>query len=51
MNEKIDFVVAWVDGKDLDWLADKAKYLSGTGDVRAARYREWDQLKYWCFLE
>ena len=25
-NEKIDFVIAWVDGNDKEWLAEKARY-------------------------
>lgn len=47
MNEKIDFVITWVDGSDPVWQAEKAKYsLVGT-DRRNARFRDWDQLKYW----
>ncbi len=45
--EKIDFVITWVDGNDPVWQADKSKYSPNGGDVRPARYREWDQLKYW----
>lgn len=44
--EKIDFIIAWVDGGDPAWQAEKAKYQGG-GDSRAIRYRDWDTLKYW----
>lgn len=47
MDNKIDFVVTWVDGGDPSWQADKAKYSSAGADTRNARYRDWDQLKYW----
>ena len=26
MDEKIDFVIAWVDGSDPNWLKEKNKY-------------------------
>ena len=52
MDEKIDFVITWVDGGDKDWLAEKMKYLSkdvDTNDVlnAANRYRDMETLKYW----
>lgn len=45
----IDFVVLWVDDTDPVWREKKAKY---TGKVvkegnTEARYRDWDNLKYW----
>lgn len=48
-NEKIDFILTWVDGNDQKWLEQKKKYdkninNSGNCDVR---YRDWEQLKYW----
>ena len=48
MQEKIDFVILWVDGSDTDWLREKQKY-DETIDVDKAinRYRDWDTLKYW----
>lgn len=46
-NDGIDFVVTWVDGSDPLWRKEKAKYSPGGGDVRAARFRDWDQLRYW----
>ena len=46
--EKIDFVIAWVDGSDPAWQAEKAQYRGGpVADASAVRYREWDTLRYW----
>lgn len=48
--DKIDFVIAWVDGSDPEWLKEKAKYDSSidiTQDAIDARYRDWDNLQYW----
>lgn len=44
-NQKIDFVLIWVDGSDEKWRKEKAKY-SGE-DKRESKYRDWDLLKYW----
>ena len=45
---KIDFVVLWVDGNDLEWQKDKASYTPGvSSDVGLNRYREWENLVYW----
>lgn len=45
---KIDFVIAWVDGSDEKWLEQKEKYRPSTlADASAARYRDWDLMKYW----
>lgn len=43
----MDFVLIWVDGSDIEWQKEKAKY-SGTpvGDG-IARFRDWGLLKYW----
>lgn len=50
-ENKIDFVVTWVDGSDKDWQQEKSKYglsLSGKDiDDANERYRDWDNLKYW----
>lgn len=48
MNEKIDFVITWVDGNDANWQKEKAKYnpVMNT-DTREIRYRDYDNLKYW----
>lgn len=45
----IDFVIAWVDGNDPKWRAEKAFYSGedNTGDQRDVRYRDWDNLQYW----
>ncbi len=49
MEEKIDFVLTWVDDNDPDWLAQKNKYASGKVNESNSpiRYRDWDLLKYW----
>jgi len=45
---KIDFVITWVDSTDENWLKEKNKYRPEENtDVREARYRNWDTLKYW----
>lgn len=46
-HDAIDFVITWVDGNDSAWQQDKAKYSAVGADVRASRYRDWDQLQYW----
>ena len=45
----IDFVVLWVDGGDVNWLAEKKKYDENMDDPSscAARYRDWNNLQYW----
>lgn len=50
--EKIDFVVAWVDGADPVWCRERAHYLNPDIpveqiDIRETRYRDWDNLHYW----
>ena len=51
MNEKIDFVILWVDGSDPKWLKDKEKYnpnkIKKDGVNGTIRFRDWDNLKYW----
>ena len=48
-NNKIDFVITWVDTQDEKWLASKNSFLSDDKkiDFSKARYRNWDTLKYW----
>lgn len=47
-EEKIDFVIPWVDGADPVWLAKKSKYSAKSGeDARVNRYRDWGTLRYW----
>ena len=47
-DDKIDFVILWVDGSDEEWLKEKKKYKT---DIDVAdsivRYRDWDNLQYW----
>lgn len=43
----IDFVMAWVDGSDPAWLKKKAEYKGTNWQEDAARYRDWDILRYW----
>lgn len=50
MQNKIDFVIPWVDGRDPVWAAEKCKYLNKDFDSVAngdTRYRDWNILKYW----
>lgn len=46
--DKIDFVITWVDGNDIEWQKRKslAKGIS-SADNRESRYRDWETLKYW----
>lgn len=53
-NPNIDFVLTWVDGADPVWYDQKLKNLKSQDkaaeecvDNSAARYRDWDILKYW----
>ncbi len=45
-DEKIDFVVLWVDGDDPEWLKQKNEYLHITGDASKNRFRDCDNLQY-----
>lgn len=49
MEEKIDFVIIWVDGNDKKWQEEKRKYEKNDSltDSRDIRYRDWDNLRYW----
>lgn len=49
MDNKIDFVIAYVDGRDPVWRKKKNHYLGidDEGDNRDIRFRSWDNLKYW----
>ena len=48
-EEKIDFVLTWVDPNDPDWQREKAKYQGkDVSDKSLLRYyRDWDNLRYW----
>lgn len=46
--EKIDFVITWVDGDDIDWQKKRNSYIKDVeGDDRIIRYRNWNNLHYW----
>src|SRR5690625_416422 len=48
MNNKIDFVICWVNGNDENWLREKEKYMPYfKNDDSHIRYRDWDNLQYW----
>ena len=52
MVEKIDFVVAWVDGNDPVWREKKAQYDGSINTFKEGMnseksYREWGTFKYW----
>ncbi len=47
-NDKIDFVILWVDGSDKKWLEEKKNYKSDINvDDAINRYRDYGILKYW----
>lgn len=48
-DNKIDFVIIWVDGNDPEWQKEKNKYdkSNDKGDSTIVRYRSWDNLQYW----
>lgn len=49
-DEIIDFVIPWVDGNDVEWQKEKAKYDTSkniTVNNTNERYRDWDNLQYW----
>lgn len=48
MNNKIDFVITWVDGNDVEWQKERGKYIPDKNtDSRKSRYRDWENLQYW----
>lgn len=47
MEDKIDFVVTWLDSNDPQWKADYAKYKNIKVAEDKARFRNWDFFKYW----
>ena len=48
VDEKIDFVIMWVDGNDPEWQKEKAKYdVKTNADGTIYRYRDWNLLQYW----
>ena len=50
MNNKIDFVITWVDGNDPEWRKARDYYAAlehKEVDNTNARYRDWETLRYW----
>ena len=49
MENKIDAVMIWVDGSDLEWQKEKIKYSDNPDAARSGinRYRDWGLLRYW----
>ena len=52
MEDKIDFVITWVDSNDKKWLETKNEYEEKEKgnkklDKRIVRYRDMECLKYW----
>ena len=45
-DEKIDFVILWVDGNDEKWLKEKVKYSNIKGDSSKNRFRDYENLQY-----
>lgn len=46
-NEKIDFVIPWVDGNDPFWLEEKNKYANPNDKInKNSLFRNWDNLEY-----
>ncbi len=44
----MDFVIAWVDGSDPDWQAEKEKFVPSGADAGGDhRYRDWRLLPWW----
>ena len=46
VNDKIDFVILWVDGNDEKWLKQKNEYLGIKGDSNVNRFRDCQNLQY-----
>lgn len=47
-NEKIDFVIIWVDGGDKEWQKERNIHAGlDPEDTADYRFRDWDNLKYW----
>ena len=47
MQDKIDFVITWVDGNDPQWQIEKERYTGIQYNSDICRYRDWDLLRYW----
>ena len=47
MNDKIDFVVLWVDGNDPLWQKEKKLWNPDLKMGAKNRFRDWDNMQYW----
>lgn len=47
VNNKIDFVITWVNGEDEEWQKSKNSYVSTKAENASHMYRDWDNLRYW----
>lgn len=49
MTAKIDFVVTWVDGNDIEWQKEKEHWQDKKEDVlnTSDRFRDWEFMPYW----
>lgn len=45
-NDKIDFIITWVDGNDPKWQKERNSVLKTNDTIDPERYRDWDNLKY-----
>lgn len=43
----IDFVLAWVDGGDPEWIRLRNSYREGSRKINECCYRDWGVLKFW----
>lgn len=43
----MDFLLLWVDGNDPQWRNDFLAHSDQQGDKKQARFRDWDNLRYW----
>lgn len=46
-NVKIDFVMPWVDGGDIEWQKQRSIYAGESFSFNESQYRDWGILKYW----
>ncbi len=49
MTAKIDFVVTWVDGNDIEWQKEKEHWQDKKEDIlnTSDRFRDWEFMPYW----
>ena len=45
MDDKIDFVIIWVDGSNVEWQKERNRYAGkDPEDLADYRFRDWDNL-------